>query len=84
MEQRETSTSFRGLNFAPRRRGTFRRPLAIIISLIVFTVMWRYIPHNVLYWLMLPIIAVLVWCASYAWRTALNTLISFLRRLEQM
>ena len=84
MEQSETSTSFRGLNFAPRRRGTFRRPLAIIISLIVFTVMWRYIPHNVLFWLMLPIIAVLVWCTSYAWRTALNALISFLHLLEQM
>ena len=84
MEQRETSTSFRGLNFAPRRRGTFRRPLAIIISLIVFTVMWRYIPHDVLFWLMLPVIAVLVWLASYAWRTALNALISMLRRLENM
>ena len=84
MEQRETSTNFRGLNFAPRRRGTFRRPLTIIISLIVFTVMWRYIPQDMLFWLMLPIIAALVWCASYAWRTALNALISLLRRLENM
>lgn len=47
-----------------------------------FVVMWLTIPTTALFWLLLPIVLVLVWLARFGWRAGLATLIAFLRRLE--
>ena len=49
----------------------------------LFTLLWVLIPPAALYWLVLPLLAVLVWMASYGWRQALAALIALLNKLEQ-
>ena len=59
------------------------RAIAIGSVLSIFTLMWILIPPGALYWLLLPLLAVLVWAASYGWRQSLAALIALLHRLEQ-
>jgi hypothetical protein len=79
------------MNFA--RRGTRLRLLrlrvparlvAVVIGLAVFTVLWRLVPVNALFWVLLPVVGVLVWMASYAWRRALQAVRALVDWLERL
>ena len=59
------------------------RVIAVAVGLGIFTLLWVLIDHGTVYWLLLPILAALVWVASYGWRQALAVLITLLHRLEQ-
>ena len=71
------------LRFERRPRPLPHRAIAIGVGLVVFTLLWTLVPHSALYWLLLPLLAVLLWAASYGWRQALVALIALLRRLER-
>ena len=71
------------LRFERQPHSLSRRAIAIGVVLSVFTLMWILIPPSALYWLLLPLLAVLVWAASYGWRQSLAALIALLQRLEQ-
>jgi len=60
-----------------------RRIIPILVILILFTLLWKAVPHSALYWLLTPLYAILGWMATYGWRQALANLIVFLNRLEQ-
>jgi len=71
------------LRFERRPRPLPYRAIAVGVSLGIFTLLWMLIPPNALYWLLLPLLAVLVWVASYGWRQSLAVLITLLHQLER-
>ena len=72
------------LHFERQPRRVPHRAIAIGVGLTIFTLLWRLIPSGVLYWLLLPLVAGLVWAASYGWRQTLAALITLLAKLEQL
>lgn len=72
------------LRFERRRRPIPYRAIAIGVGLGIFTLLWRLIPPRTLFWLLLILVAGLVWVASYGWRQALAALITLLVRFEQL
>ena len=79
----ETMNSYHNLRFAARRHWP-QRLIPIGLALVLFTLLWRFMAHNILYWLLLLAVALLVWVASYGWRQALATLHNVIHRLEQL
>ena len=75
---------YEGLRFQRRRRAFPRRIIPVGLALALFALLWAFLPHNALFWTLLPLLAVLVWVASYGWRQALAALIDVLQRLERM
>ncbi|MCH7662273.1 MAG: hypothetical protein IH859_00175 [Chloroflexi bacterium] len=75
---------YRGLRFE-RPNGWLPRSLVPLgITMIAFIIVWRTVSGNALFWLLLITLAILVWVASYGWRTALAAVIEFLNNLERM
>lgn len=78
--------SFDGLQFERRQRMRFvlhsLAPYILVLGL--FTVIFSLLPRNVVYWLTLPLLALLVWVATFGWRQAVSELIKALRRLERL
>ena len=72
------------LRFERRPRPLPHRVIAMGVGLGIFTLLWTLVPHSALYWLLLPLLAALVWAASYGWRQSLAALIALLRRLERL
>ncbi len=73
---------YRGLNFRAHSRRIPGRALIAVGAFSGFTLMWWAVPPAVFYWLFLPILLILVWMASYGWRSAVAQLIKFLQSLE--
>jgi hypothetical protein len=67
-----------------RRRTVPQRLIAIGGILAIFTLLWVVVPHGVLYWLGLFLLALLAWVASYGWREWLVVMIDILHRLERL
>lgn len=62
----------------------FRRRLLITgAAVVLFTLLWVFVPHGVLYWLLLPVLILLVWLASHGWRWALNAMERAIGHLQQ-
>ncbi len=81
----DRTDAYSNLRFEQPPRTLLRsRIVPIGVVLTVFTVLWFLIPPNTLYWLLLALLAVLVWIASYGWRQALAVFIVLLHRLEQL
>jgi len=59
------------------------KPLVIGGALAAFTTAWWLMPHEVLFWLLLPTFAAMLWVASFGWRDAIRALQALLHRLEQ-
>ena len=77
------SNPFDHLNF--ERQTRFRpspRLLFFAGSVLVYLLVWQFLPAATLFWLGLPITIGLIWTASFGWRTALSELTRFLQRLE--
>ncbi len=81
-DRRMNEQLLRGFNRRTTRLPT--RLITIVGALVVFTLLWKFVPHNSLYWLMLIVFGVTVWIASYGWRQALHLLSIQLERLVQM
>jgi len=77
--QPEINLDFNGRSQAPRS-GI----IPVGIALILFHLLWRLVPNTTMYWLLLPLLAMLVWVASFGWRQALAALIALLLRLERL
>ena len=75
---------YQGLRFTRPSRLIPPRVIFIGISLIIFTFFWLLLPISVMYWLLLVGLAVLIWVATYGWRSALTNFIHFLRNLEKI
>jgi hypothetical protein len=58
--------------------------MVIMLSLVVFTSLWWLVPHHALYWLLLPLWALLVWLASYSWRHVLVVAHNLIHYLEDL
>jgi hypothetical protein len=83
----ETKERFQGLQFDRQRRTNFRfqgRLIPVAAALAVVSLLWVILPHGAFFWVLLIVLAVLVWMASYGWRPALAALISWLEQLEQI
>ena len=72
-----------GLRFARQSRPASRRLVSVGLAVVIFTLLWVLVPHSTLYWLLLPLVMVLVWIASYGWRQALVSLHELIHRLVQ-
>ena len=73
---------FENLNFRPRRPGFTTPAMFQVIGLGSFVILWGLVPHGVLFFLLLPTLAALIWAASLGWRQALARLIEFLHAIE--
>ena len=78
------SNSNPNLDFNQPSRSIPRILIVIVITLVVFTLLWIYIPHEFLYWILMLFLTAVMWVANYGWRRALSILINLLHRLEQM
>ena len=79
----ENPETYNSLRFERRRWNLPRRLIFVSIAIIVFTLLWKWLPQEILFWLLIPIMGVLTWMATYGWRQVLASLIVFLHRLEQ-
>ena len=77
-------TPFRNLNFDSRASVLPRRLIPVGIALAVFTILWVLVPGSALYWLLLPLVAVAVWIASYGWRKALLVVHDLLHQISNV
>lgn len=66
------------------RRPTYRRLALVGVSLLIFAVLWRFVSHETLFWLMLPVLSVLLWVASHGWRFALLAADAVIHRLMEI
>ena len=74
---------YKNLRFETRSRPAPRHLIAVGSAIGVFILLWFTIPQNALFWVLLPLVGLLVWVASYGWRRALATLHELVHRLEQ-
>jgi uncharacterized RDD family membrane protein YckC len=75
------SSPFSNLDFSTRARAIAPRVLAVGAAFFLFTLLWLVVPHGILYWLLLPVVLVLTWMASYGWRPAVFWLVEYLDSL---
>ncbi len=73
---------YQGFRFNRARPSVPPRAIAVGVSLLVVTLLWWLVPRATLYWLILPLVGIAVWVASYGWRSALAALHDLLHRLE--
>jgi hypothetical protein len=73
---------YENFDFRPRR-PRISTPMTIqAIGLGGFIFLWWLIPHGILFFLILPVLAALILAASFGWRQALARLIEFLQAIE--
>lgn len=84
----DRKSDYRGLRFDSRQRigipRRLRRPLAVILAMGIFSLLWTILSGNALFWVLLIVFGIIFWAASYGWREALQALQGLLRQLEQM
>ena len=65
----------------PRTRIPLRA-LFVVGFLVGLRLLWGIAPSQMLYWLLLPILAPIAWAASFGWRSALRALRIWLDRVS--
>lgn len=78
------SEVYRNLRFERRPSTSLRRLLTVLLFIVIFTLLWKYVPHTTLYWILIPILGILGWLSTYSWRQALSSAITFLHRIERL
>ena len=78
----ENQNSFRNLNFRKWIQRRNQRLMIFIISFFTYLIIMWVLPATTLITLLLFIVPVLIWVASYGWRTALNQVIRYLQRFQ--
>lgn len=66
------------------RRRTPWRTWVTFASGLAFTAFWWLLPQALTFWLLLPVILILTWLATYGWRVGLRIVRSWLDTLEQL
>lgn len=79
----DESELFRGLQFERSIRWPSARTAAVGLGVLVYVLAWAIFSPTAIYWLGMPLVAALMWAASYGWRQAVIALIAFLERLLQ-
>ena len=64
----------------PRTRIPLRA-LWVVGFLVGLRLLWVIAPSQVLFWLLLPVLALITWAASFGWRSALRALRIWLDRV---
>ena len=78
------TSPYNHLNFDQQRRRRFPgRSFIIGVAITSFTLLWRFVPPQNLYWILIILFGLLAWLASYGWRLALFAFHDFIHRLEQ-
>jgi len=62
---------FEQLNFGSKFRIS-RRTIFLALLQIGFAILWRTAPAQVLFWILMLVICILGWMASFGWKTALR------------
>jgi hypothetical protein len=76
--------SVAGMKFERSRQRIPARAVAVAVAVGGFWLIWNRVPRDLAFWLLVIVIAVLTWMASYNWRQAVAALIRFLHQLEQL
>ena len=71
------------LRFEHRSRPLAGRPIAIAATVAGFALLWLIVPAGILFWLLLLLVLLLAWVATYGARKALSILVKALSRLEE-
>lgn len=74
---------FQNLRFENQRPSPARRLIFIGSVLGGFTLLWLFVSHGTMFWVLLLSLAALGWVASFGWRQALVNLHDFIHHLEQ-
>ncbi len=77
-------TPFQDLRFGRPRKPNIPKPMVIGAGLLLFTFLWWVIPPAAMYWLLLPVLGILGWVASFGWRAAIVALHNLLDQLERL
>lgn len=72
--------AYAGLNFRRTRPRISKRWAATLAVPVLFYILWSVFPVGQLLFLMLLLLGVLTWIASYGWDEAYARFISFLQR----
>ncbi len=78
----ENRNSFTNLNFSKWIRQRNQRLMIFIISFLSYLILMWILPASTLVTILLFIMPVLIWVASYGWRSALNQVIRYLQRFQ--
>lgn len=78
----QKQNSFSNLNFGRRISHTNPRLVVFIVSLIGYLLLMWVLPSGIFLTILLFIVPVLIWVASYGWQTALNQVIRYLQRFQ--
>lgn len=60
---------------------TARRVIMVVGTAFLFGLLWAVVPNAILFWLLVPMVAGLVWVSGYGWRQALAAVHEALHRL---
>jgi hypothetical protein len=77
------SHEYSKLRFRQHFPAVNRRGLVVGAGMAGFGLLWWVVPQTGMFWLLLLILAALVWMASFGWKAALAALVIFLQRLQQ-
>jgi len=75
-------STFEKLNFRKWIRRRNQRLMIFIISFLSYLFIMWILPVSTLVTILLFIVPVLIWIASYGWRSALNQVIRYLQRFD--
>ena len=73
---------FTHLNFERRIPRLHSRLTALLIAVGIFLLLWWILPIPTVLVILLFIVPILVWVASYGWHNALEQVIRYLERLQ--
>jgi hypothetical protein len=73
---------FTNLNFRAWVRRRNQRLMIFVISFLSYLIIIWILPASTLVTFLVFVVPVLIWVASYGWRTALNQVIRYLQRFQ--
>jgi len=78
----QTNNSFSHLKFRSRISHLNPRLVTFISALVGYLFLVWVLPSGMLLTMLFFVVPILVWVASYGWRTALNQVIRYLQRFQ--
>ena len=78
----ENHNRYENLNFRRWVNRWNRRFITFIITILGYLILLWILPDNVLVIILLFLVPVLIWVASFGWRTALTQVIRYLQRYQ--
>jgi len=78
----ENHNRYENLNFRRWVNRWNRHFITFIISILGYLILMWILPNSALVTILLFLVPVLIWGASYGWRTALTQVIRYLQRFQ--